>query len=231
VLDGEPEPALPGADGAALAFARRWLGEARVLRDRVSCASLIERVLDRSGYAAGLLHQEGGDVALANLRKLVGMADGRPEASLAGFVSWLRDRGASSAREAEAALHTAGEDVVTLTTVHGAKGLEWPVVFLCDLDREPAGDAHAPVLYLDAADGIGVRSEGRVRAEGRAGLRRVRVSARAGPRARDGGREARLVRGQHPCPRPARPVRPPARGIGRRGRRGGEGRRSRRHVG
>jgi ATP-dependent exoDNAse (exonuclease V) beta subunit len=154
-VDDAAAPELPGADGAALASARRWLGELRVLCDRVPCAALVERALDRSGYAAGLLHQDGGDVALANLRKLVAMADGRPEASLVEFVAWLRERSDSSAREAEAALHTAGEDVVTLTTVHGAKGLEWPVVFLCDLDRKPAQDA--PQLYLDAADGIGVR--------------------------------------------------------------------------
>ena len=80
-----------------------------------------------------------------------------PEESLAGFVSWLLERGDSSAREAEAALHTAGEDVVTLTTVHGAKGLEWPVVFLVDLDRGMAGASRTPDLFLDAEDGIGIR--------------------------------------------------------------------------
>ena len=150
---------LPGADGEALAYALGWIEELRLLRDRVSCAALIERALERSGYAAALLYQQGGDVALANVRKLVRMADGRPEESLAGFVGWLTERGESSAREAEAALHTAGEDVVTLTTVHGAKGLEWPVVFLCDLDREKPGSANAPAIYFDAAHGIGVRLE------------------------------------------------------------------------
>ena len=155
LLDAE----LPGTDGEALAFARVWIQELRRLRDRVPCAALVERALERSGYAAGLLYQQGGDVALANVRKLVRMADGRPEQSLAGFVDWLVERGESSAREAEAALHTAGEDVVTLTTVHGAKGLEWPVVFLCDLDREKPGSAHAPSFYFDAAHGIGIKLE------------------------------------------------------------------------
>lgn len=148
---------LPGADGEALAFARRWLAELASLRDRVSCAALIERALERSGYGAALLYREGGDVALANVQKLVRMADGRPDASLAAFAAYLRDRGESSAREAEAALHGQGENVVTLTTVHGAKGLEWPVVFLCDLDREMAGASTTPAFFCDPTDGIGIK--------------------------------------------------------------------------
>jgi ATP-dependent helicase/nuclease subunit A len=38
-------------------------------------------------------------------------------------------------------------DAVTLTTIHGSKGLEWPVVVLPDLDRrvQPRSD---PVLYV-----------------------------------------------------------------------------------
>jgi len=148
---------LPGTDGEALAFARGWLGELRRLRDRVPCAALVERALERSGYAAALLYHEGGDVALANVRKLVRMADGRPEESLAGFVGYLLERGESGAREGEAALHTTGEDVVTLTTVHGAKGLEWPVVFLVDLDRPVGAANNVPELFFDAAAGIGIK--------------------------------------------------------------------------
>ena len=82
-----------------------------------------------------------------------------PDASLAAFAAYLRDRGESSAREAEAALHGQGENVVTLTTVHGARGLEWPVVFLCDLDREMAGASTTPAFFCDPADGIGIRLE------------------------------------------------------------------------
>jgi ATP-dependent helicase/nuclease subunit A len=46
------------------------------------------------------------------------------------------------------------DDAVTLTTIHGSKGLEWPVVVLPDLDRRvsPRSD---PVLY-DPELGVGV---------------------------------------------------------------------------
>ena len=50
--------------------------------------------------------------------------------SLQGFVHWLRQGGAEVKREAEAA-----GDVVRIMTVHGAKGLQAPIVILPDTTR------------------------------------------------------------------------------------------------
>ncbi|MCA3356472.1 MAG: double-strand break repair helicase AddA [Roseomonas sp.] len=50
--------------------------------------------------------------------------------SLQGFVHWLRQGGAEIKREAEAA-----GDVVRIMTVHGAKGLQAPIVILPDTTR------------------------------------------------------------------------------------------------
>src|SRR4029079_2212955 len=41
------------------------------------------------------------------------------------------------AREGEAQLYGEREDVVTITSVHSAKGLDWRAVFWCDLSRVP----------------------------------------------------------------------------------------------
>lgn len=150
---------LPGEDGPVLRAASRWIGELRDLRDRIGCAALIDRALERSGYSALLLYIEGGDIAVANLRKLVRMADGRPDASLSELVRYLDRRAELAAREAAAPLHTAGEDVVILTTIHGAKGLEWPVVFLCDLDRAPRAGKDAPHLLCDRDVGVALKLE------------------------------------------------------------------------
>jgi ATP-dependent helicase/nuclease subunit A len=51
--------------------------------------------------------------------------------SLQGFVHWLRQGGAEIKREAEAA-----GDVVRIMTVHGAKGLQAPIVILPDTTRK-----------------------------------------------------------------------------------------------
>ena len=70
--------------------------------------------------------------------------------SLQGFVHWLRQGGAEIKREAEAA-----GDVVRIMTVHGAKGLQAPIVILPDTIRKTQdsktlrwfedGDAPLPV--------------------------------------------------------------------------------------
>jgi ATP-dependent helicase/nuclease subunit A len=71
--------------------------------------------------------------------------------SLQGFVAWLR----SAATEVKRDMETT-RDEVRVMTVHGAKGLEAPVVILADTTTPPRG-AHSPTLIEiatpDAADG------------------------------------------------------------------------------
>jgi ATP-dependent helicase/nuclease subunit A len=56
-------------------------------------------------------------------------------ASLQGFLHWLRQSGAEVTRQAEAA-----GDTVRIMTVHGAKGLEAPLVILPDTSALPPDD-------------------------------------------------------------------------------------------
>lgn len=138
-------------------LASTWIGAARQLRDRMPVASLIDHVLGASGYAAQLLADPGGEQSMANLRKLVRIAEGRPEFSVAEFLSFMDEREESDARDGDAALYTAGEDVVTLSTVHGAKGLEWRVVFLADLERDIVSTKMMSTLYADMIAGIALK--------------------------------------------------------------------------
>jgi ATP-dependent helicase/nuclease subunit A len=70
----------------------------------------------------------------------------RETPSLQGFVAWLRDARAEVKRDMEIA-----RDEVRVMTVHGAKGLEAPVVFLADTMTPPAGPR--PPRLLQLADG------------------------------------------------------------------------------
>ena len=150
---------LPGEDGPRLAHAREWLRQLALLRDRFSAAVLVERALEASGYAEHLLLGEGGNLALANLRKAVNLAAGVPGQSLAETVAFFDERADAAERESDAALHTGGENVVVLSTVHGAKGLEWPVVFLCDLDREVDKNPNPPKLRFDPEVGVALKPQ------------------------------------------------------------------------
>jgi ATP-dependent helicase/nuclease subunit A len=106
------------------------------LRDRISTAELIDTLLAESGYLAHLeLLGREGQQRLANLRKLVRIADTMPEASVGDFLDMVAQQREVNTREGEAQLFGPKEDVVTITSVHSAKGLEWGVVFWCDLVR------------------------------------------------------------------------------------------------
>jgi len=74
----------------------------------------------------------------ANVRKLMRMAD-EYEAlegpDLAGFVTAIRSLGDLSDREGSAATLAEGENVVRVMTIHQAKGLEFPLVFLTGMEE------------------------------------------------------------------------------------------------
>ncbi len=72
--------------------------------------------------------------------------------SLQGFIAWLRAANAEIKRDMELA-----RDQVRVMTVHGAKGLEAPIVILADTTTQPAGPTqHQPrLLSLGKAGSFG----------------------------------------------------------------------------
>jgi ATP-dependent helicase/nuclease subunit A len=70
----------------------------------------------------------------------------RETPSLQGFLAWLRDARAEVKRDMEIA-----RDEVRVMTVHGAKGLEAPIVILADTMTPPGGPR--PPRLLQLADG------------------------------------------------------------------------------
>lgn len=90
------------------------------------------------------LLKPGGEQRVHNLLKIADIARALTDRGITtfrAFVQWLDDRQEEESDEAEAATVEAGDDFVRVLTVHKAKGLEFPVVFLTDLaslksDRE-----------------------------------------------------------------------------------------------
>jgi ATP-dependent helicase/nuclease subunit A len=70
----------------------------------------------------------------------------RETPSLQGFLAWLRQARAEVKRDMEMA-----RDEVRVMTVHGAKGLEAPIVILADTMTPPAGPRHPRLLTLEGA--------------------------------------------------------------------------------
>ena len=146
-----------GTTDPVLRRAREWLRPARDMRDRVAVAELIDFCVERSAYGAQVLAGDGGRIALGNIRKLVRIADARPANTVSDFVTFMAQREHEASDDGDALLFTARDNVVTLSTVHGAKGLEWPIVFLVDVDRDIVRKSAAPRIFLDPAAGVGLK--------------------------------------------------------------------------
>ena len=100
-----------------------------------------KRFLSRLGPEANDVIDEFLNLALAY--------ESRETPSLQGFAAWLRTASAEIKRDMEIA-----RDEVRVMTVHGAKGLEAPIVILADTTTEPQGPIqHRPrLLNLPAQD-------------------------------------------------------------------------------
>jgi ATP-dependent helicase/nuclease subunit A len=124
---------------------RRW----RSIKDRTTIAALVDRVLSESGYEPALLGEDRGDRKRANVRKLVREArtfDQPGGFTIAEFVARLRIRLREAQREEQAATTDEEGTSIRLMSIHQAKGLEFPVVVLPDLNRRRPVH-HDPVAF------------------------------------------------------------------------------------
>lgn len=121
--------------------------------------SLIERIMEETGYSSSALALPDGRVRYANLNKLIRIF-GRLE-SLGFGITDVLDYLESGLGEDEEPLSQSEfewEDSVKILTVHRAKGLEFPVVFLADLNhRSPQGRER---ILARRSEGFLVRYEG-----------------------------------------------------------------------
>jgi len=127
--------ALPAEEDAKLRLFLEVLEPLRAQQDRMPVGHLLERLTTRTLYDIRLLTRHNGKRRLANVRKLVQMAHAEPTLSVLEFVQRLRDLEKLSDREGDAPTEEEAADVVRIHTMHGAKGLEFPVVILADLCR------------------------------------------------------------------------------------------------
>jgi ATP-dependent exoDNAse (exonuclease V) beta subunit len=137
-----------GREGWLLAFDRLF-GLARRMAGFIPPDQLIARILDECGYVAALPLRARANVGkvLAWLRREFS-ANPRPLAALLEDLEAVRATGS----EAEAPPPEAA-NVVRILSIHAAKGLEFPVVFVSALHRKP--DPRSSAISFSRALGLG----------------------------------------------------------------------------
>jgi ATP-dependent helicase/nuclease subunit A len=103
------------------------------------------KILGAEGARRDFLARLGAEAndALDEFLNLAIEYERRETPSLQGFMAWLREARAEVKRDMEIA-----RDEVRVMTVHGAKGLEAPIVFLADTMTPPAGPRPPRLLEL-----------------------------------------------------------------------------------
>jgi ATP-dependent helicase/nuclease subunit A len=144
-------PALDVEDRAVLDRTRQSVARWLALVDRLPPAEVLEQVLDETAYLFEIRGPRARQ-ARENLKKIRSMIR---RVQNAGYVTMSRlaehlDR--LTAGDESNAVIDAG-DSVSLMTIHAAKGLEFPVVFVVNLSRGTGGGRRAIRVVSEAGTG------------------------------------------------------------------------------
>lgn len=160
VRSAELDAILPDEDRKRVGTFRELFAAERAGARLHPISELLRRVVAATRYDAHVLSLGWGERRLANVHKLIGMArrfEAQEGRDLRGFLDHVAHlEVALAGREAEAPVGDAQLDAVRLMSIHAAKGLEFPVVCVADLGREP--NLRVPDLLFDETGGrLGLR--------------------------------------------------------------------------
>ncbi|HEY7127457.1 MAG TPA: UvrD-helicase domain-containing protein [Ktedonobacterales bacterium] len=140
----DEHPTLPTAGKRALANFYHILTDLLAAAAKERLPDLLDRILDRTGYRTDLQSQEEeGEERLRNILELRRVAmdyeEIEPAVALPLFLEQVALVGGSdltqTSADDRASLAPENQDAVTLITLHAAKGLEFPVVFMVGVEE------------------------------------------------------------------------------------------------
>jgi ATP-dependent exoDNAse (exonuclease V) beta subunit len=162
LAEGALPDGLSAPDRERLEEWTTWFRGERTAAAHRSLEELIDRALTHRGFDLAVLRAPGGRRRLANVRKLMRLArewERDEGGGLRGFLDAAGERAGEdleASREGDAPVESENLDAVRLMTIHAAKGLEFPVVCVADLGRQPPAGGQE-VLRLGRAGGVGLK--------------------------------------------------------------------------
>ncbi len=136
LLFGKPLNYLADASGTPLEGPFALLRELRKQRNDISLDNLLDHLFEATGAHLTYLLKPGGEQRLANLKKIGEIGHALYERGIqtfTGIVKYLSQMQRIEAEEGEAPTVEGSDNFVRILTIHKAKGLEFPMVILCDL--------------------------------------------------------------------------------------------------
>jgi ATP-dependent helicase/nuclease subunit A len=133
----------------------------RELASRLTISELIRTIISKRALIATYSFHEKGEQTLLNMEKLIDIArrfQNEEKGSLHDFVKYCLDMAEKDEDEGEAISIGEEKGSISLMTIHSAKGLEFPMVILPQLDRRiiKTPDTGKPVrLYTTEEDAKG----------------------------------------------------------------------------
>jgi len=146
-----------GTGQSAIGDAMALLSEFHARRNAEPLSLLLQRLYERTKALELFLLRPRGEQRVANLLKVVDQAralEATQRVSFRGFVRWLDRLRTTAARETESPSAEAGDNVVQFLSIHGAKGLEFPIVFVADMTKRQEPQARF-VVFRDRAPADG----------------------------------------------------------------------------
>lgn len=148
-------------DGSFEEKTERFLADFRLLRKlgrETTAADIIRKIYSHTDLIAVENVGYGGADRVANLYLLLNYAEGFAqggESTVADFISYISEINRSDLQMEQASVSESEDASVKIVTIHGSKGLQYPVVFLACLDAEPNREDDRKNVTFDIDGGIG----------------------------------------------------------------------------
>ncbi len=142
-------PTLPSPVARAVGILQQLLAARR----EHSASELFQMANRLTGYDAVLTHLPGGEQRLADWRALLDLIEWIESENGADLVTvWRRLRRIRQLELRVPRPSLEAQDAVTVSTIHGAKGLEWPIVVLPSPPR--TSPRRPPAIHFDPQLGV-----------------------------------------------------------------------------
>lgn len=123
-----------------------WYEPLRHVADRLSAWEVLSELFAKSDLLPALGRRNDKDALLANVRKLFSLAAKEPELGPLEYAERIREIQDLRHKEGDAPADEDDADLVTVMTIHKAKGLEFPVVILPQTDKRLVANARELVV-------------------------------------------------------------------------------------